>query len=153
MSELSHTGPEPTLGIVITEETSTEHFSRVLLSVRRAGLSEARLLGPGPDGTFVSAPLHVVRDRDSVQSRPVRVRVRLGGYTLYIGREGQDIPRVRNGEDDHVEFDVPSLLSAVGERDHTSASVSYMSTVEAAPLIASIFAVAPPQGAVDVVVP
>ncbi|MDH5673669.1 MAG: hypothetical protein OEZ06_16050 [Myxococcales bacterium] len=146
--------PALVVGVGAVGGTDASLLGRVLLSVQASGRDDALLLsrdGAGfARGTPVGFVLHRQKKGDP-NAAPLRLRVRLGGYSLHRGDDYRDIPRVRAGESLH--FDLVTLDAILAESREPVADISFMSGVGADNLAAALFRVAHGQRAVRLVLP
>ncbi len=138
--------------LVVEPGTPSQLVACALVSLRKAGLSQALLIGPAQDGARLGVPLRVVLpDRDPPSATPdLKLRVRLGGYSLDAGRGTKDIPRVRDESGFH--FDVAALRSAIATRAPRSAAVSFMLDVPTEQVLLALFSATPAHAPVDLLI-
>lgn len=113
------------VGVCAAPNVEATRVSRVMMSLVRDGLHDTQVVAADADGELVSIPTHMVAGRDV--DAPLRLFVRLGGYTLHQRHHLMSIPRVHDAQGVH--FDLSALHARV-EQDHSDhAAVRYMGTV------------------------
>lgn len=147
-------GDEPALRawLVADAGITAQLPARALVSLRKAGAKEMFFAATTKDGTLVASPIRlVIATVDSETQNPdLKLRVRLGGYTLDLGRGVTDIPRVR--DDAGWQFDVAALHSQVRGRPPRTAAVSFMTDVAVDQLLRAVQEVAPSRAPIDLVI-
>jgi hypothetical protein len=123
-------------------DTPAHVLGRVLLSVQKAGHASAWLLGQSERGFARAVDMRLVskHEAEQLQRAPIRVRVRLGGYSLHVGNNYEDIPRVRT--DDGLFFDLDTLHARLDKRRVPRADVSFMADVASKNFTTAVFHVA-----------
>lgn len=142
------------VGVTSTGGMDAHVLGRTLLSLRVAGCEHAELVGRDEHGAAMGVPLEVIAGPEVDKLRPlptVRLRVRLGGYSLGLPGGTQDIPRVR--EPTGFRFDTGTLEGQMARRGKATASVSFMADVQSQNLLAAMWRVAPEQRALKVLIP
>lgn len=124
---------------------------RVLLSIRGAGAHPGWLLARSTDGVTQAIAMETINASDEPKPANVYLRVRLGGYTVKIGQQESDIPRVK--VDEGWRFDLPALDTALAGRAVRSAEVSFMGDLAAQHLVEAAFRVVPENAALRLVIP
>ncbi len=145
--------PNLTIAVGAEGDTRAHLLGRVLLSMRRAGNAQTWLLARSERGFARAVDVRLVSKREGKQLKdaPLRLRVRLGGYSLHVGDDFEDIPRVR---DDHgLHFDVDTLQARLARQQVREADVSFMADVASESLTAALFRVARRSDAVRLVFP
>jgi hypothetical protein len=142
----------PSAALLADADVPAQQVARALVSLRSAGVGLTLLAARTSDGALLGVPLRVVLpsvDGPLAQS-DLKLRVRLGGYSLDVGRGVVDIPRVR--DESGLRFDLPSLRSAVATRAPRSAAVSFMTDVPTEQVLLALFYVTPSREPVDLVI-
>jgi hypothetical protein len=134
-----------------TPDAPAHLIARVLHSVRGAGAHAAWLLARSQDGAAMAVPMEVVTTEDPTKPASLYLRIRLGGYTVKMGNQEGDIPRVKL--EDGWRFDLASLDAAVAGRTVNTAEVSFMGDLAAQHLVEAAFRVAPENNALRLVIP
>jgi hypothetical protein len=140
------------VALVADSDVPVQLVARTLVSMRKAGVPQLMLAVRTKDGSLFGVPLRVVLPAlDSAGATPdLKLRVRLGGYSLDVGHGTIDIPRVRDASGFH--FDLAALHSAAKARAPRSAAVSFMSEVATEQVLMAMFHVTPARAPVDVVI-
>jgi hypothetical protein len=138
--------------LVADAAVPSQFVARALVSLRKAGVPQLVLASRSQDGTLFGAPIRVVLPTvDKPGATPdLKLRVRLGGYSLDVGRGVVDIPRVRDETGFH--FDLAALRTAAAKRAPKSAAVSFMSDVATEQVLHAVFNVTPARAPVDLVI-
>jgi hypothetical protein len=135
-----------------TADAQAHLLGRVLLSLRRAGRDHTWLLARSEGGFARGARVALVSKRsDDLRDAPLRVRVRLGGYSLHVGGDYHDIPRIR--DDQGLRFDLVTLERELSSQHVARADVSFMADVASGNLTPAVFGVARRSEAVRLVFP
>ncbi|HKP62118.1 MAG TPA: hypothetical protein VJV78_35545, partial [Polyangiales bacterium] len=140
------------VALVADTDVSAQLLTRALVSMRKAGVPQMLLAARTKDGSLLGVPLRVVlASVDPPGATPdLRLRVRIGGYSLDVGHGTVEIPRVRDASGSH--FDVAALHSAAKARAPRSAAVSFMPEVATEQVMTAMFHVTPERAPVDVVI-
>jgi hypothetical protein len=126
---------EPVRVLVVTEPSVPAHvLARVLLSMPGGDAAKLAL------GSVSSATYAVELARSEDEAAAVRVRVRLGGYSLHVGKQFEDIPRIKT--DSGFSFDHETLKQRLAQADARVTQVSFMSDVGSEDLLAALGSVA-----------
>ena len=142
-----------TVGITAAKGVQAHLLGRVMLSLRKVGYERTAAVGASSNGDTQSVALRILVAREANALRPapqVQLRVRLGGYTVNMGRNTLDIPRVR--EAGGFRFDTDSLTRSLGRRAIRSAAVSFMGAVAVEDLLAALWRVSPTDEALSLIV-
>ena len=143
--------PIGSAGVTTAGSVPAHVLGRVLISLDKAGVHQLALLGRAPDGSLLDAPLHVTFAGISpIPATELKLRIRLGGYSLSLGGATLDIPRVKGEAGWH--FDVERLRAAAEKRIVKSAAVSFMADVAAEQVLVALFQVRPGKNPVELVV-
>jgi hypothetical protein len=142
----------PRVALIADADVPVQLVARALVSLRKAGMPHTLLAGLTKEGTLLGVPLRVVLPSvDGPGAAPdLRLRVRLGGYSLDVGRGVIDIPRVK--DESGFRFDVAALRSAAASRAPRTAAVSFMADVSTEQLMVALFHVTPSRAPVDLVI-
>jgi hypothetical protein len=142
----------PQVALVADTDVSAQLLARALVSMRKAGLPQLLLVARTKDGSLLGVPSRVVLPTDAPAGATpdLRLRVRLGGYSLDVGHGMVDIPRVRDASGFH--FDLVALQSAAKKRAPRSAAVSFMSEVATEQVLMAMFYVTPERAPIDVLI-
>jgi len=134
-----------TVGVAVTPGTPTLLWARVLVSLVKAGATRTFVVARNAQDGLVTAPVHLVQTgyADPVPNTELKLRVRLGGYTVKLPSVTQDIPRYQDATGYH--FDQEGLKRALSGRKLRTAAVSYMGDVAVEQLVWALFCV-PPLG-------
>jgi hypothetical protein len=126
--------------------------ARALVSLRKAGARELFVAACTKDGALVASPIRLVLATvdPAAETPDLKLRVRLGGYSLDVGHGVTDIPRVRDEAGWH--FDLPALHAQVSKRTPRTAAVSFMTDVAAEQLVQAMREVMPSKAPVDLVI-
>jgi hypothetical protein len=126
----------------------------LLLTAVRSGIDAPYLLARDAEGIARAIPAEVAWGPSSTElRRDVAVRVRLGGFTFVVAGVGAtDIPRVLDAEQ-RLRFDAPALARSAETARYDTASVSFMSAVQAGPVLAAAFGVAPRTRPITLILP
>jgi hypothetical protein len=138
---------------LVADAGITSHLpARALVSLRKAGARELLVAACTKDGALVASPIRLVlASVDPAGETPdLKLRVRLGGYSLDVGHGVTDIPRVR--DETGWRFDLPALHAQVSARPPRTAAVSFMTDVAAEQLIQAMREVAPSKAPIDLVI-
>jgi hypothetical protein len=143
--QLRNNATQWSVGVAVAPGTPTLLWARVLVSLVKAGASQLFVIGRTPQGAFVSAPVHLVQMgyAEPVPNTELKLRVRLGGYTVKLPDATQDIPRFQDETGYH--FDQEGLRRSLSARKLRTAAVSYMGDVAVEQLVWALFCV-PPLG-------
>ncbi|MFW5921215.1 MAG: hypothetical protein ACOCUS_05190 [Polyangiales bacterium] len=135
-----------------TPSTPAHVLARVLKSAEEAQMQPAALAGIGEADTLRGVPVKLVRARHAGDlSSQVRVKVRLGGYSLVTPRGSTDLPRVR--DEQGLRFDVAGLLARAEAEPIDSAQLDFMTVVSSGPVTAAAFRIAPEKQPQTLVLP
>ena len=128
-------------------------LGRAMLSLQRVTKAAVVLLAATQSGEPTALPLEIVAgsSADSLSRAQLRLRVRLGGYTLKLARGDMDIPRVRT--DEGLSFDAETLSGTVAKGRYNAADISFMSGVASEHLVVAMFQVAPRSKSVRLLIP
>ncbi|HKU40567.1 MAG TPA: hypothetical protein VJR89_20545 [Polyangiales bacterium] len=140
------------VALVADSDVSAQLVARALVSLRKAGMPQLVLAARTKDGSLLGVPLRVVLPTiDQPGSTPdLKLRVRLGGYSLDVGHGTVDIPRVRDESGYH--FDLAALQNAAKARAPKTAAVSFMPEVATEQVLKAMFHVTPERAPVDLVI-
>jgi hypothetical protein len=130
-----------TVGMAVTPGTPTLLWARALVSLVKAGASRIFVVGRGEHDALTSVQVHLVQMgyAEPVPNTELKLRVRLGGYTVKLPDVTQDIPRYQ--DDTGYHFDQAGLVRALSPRKLRTAAVSYMGDVAVEQLIWALFSV------------
>ena len=88
---------------------------------------------------------------DPVANSPdLKLRVRLGGYSLDVGHGVTDIPRIR--DESGLHFDVTALRARAAARTPRSAAGSFMPDVATEQVLLALLQIAPSKSPIDLVI-
>jgi hypothetical protein len=126
--------------------------ARALVSLRKAGAQQLSFAACTKDGTLLGAPIRVViaTSESSGETPDLKLRVRLGGYSIDVGHGVTDIPRVR--DDAGLHFDVTTLHAQAAARSPRSAAISFMPDVAAEQVLLAMLQVVPSRAPIDLVI-
>jgi hypothetical protein len=126
--------------------------ARALVSLRKAGATQLVFAGCTKEGALLRSQVRVVIPTvDPAGASPdLKLRVRLGGYSLDVGRGVTDIPRIR--DDSGLRFDVAGLRARATARAPRSAAVSFMPDVAAEQILIALLQIAPLKSPIDLVI-
>jgi hypothetical protein len=126
--------------------------ARALVSLRKAGATQLSFAARTQDGALLGAPIRLVISGldPATDSADLKLRVRLGGYSIDVGHGITDIPRVR--DDAGLHFNVSALSVQAATRAPRSAAVSFMPDVAADQLLLAMLQVAPSRGPIDLLI-
>jgi hypothetical protein len=145
-------GQKLTVAVGATDDAQAHLLGRVLLSLRQSGRDGAWLLARSEGDFARGARVALVSKRsDDLRDAPLRVRVRLGGYSLHVGGDYHDIPRIR--DDQGLRFDLVTLERELSSQHVARADVSFMADVASGNLTPAVFGVARRSDAVRLVFP
>lgn len=146
-------GPgEATAALASDPDVHAHVPSRVLRSLREAGIRPVMLAGRAPDGSVRGVAIRLRDAREGPEGNPaVEVRVRMGGYTVRTGGGSTEVSRIR--DEQGLRFDVEGLVRAAGEGPPANAAVDFMTVAEMGPVTLAAFALAPQEGPLQLLVP
>ena len=129
------------VGVAVTPGTPTLLWARVLVSLVKAGASRTFVLGRSQSDALTSVQVHLVQTgyAEPIPATELKLRVRLGGYTVKLLDVTQDIPRYQDETGYH--FDQAGLVRALSPRKLRTAAVSYMGDVAVEQLVWALFSV------------
>ncbi|MCG8557339.1 MAG: hypothetical protein MJD61_18935 [Proteobacteria bacterium] len=141
-----------TVGVSVVGSLKAHVLARVLLSLRRAGGTDLRLMGRTKDGALAGVPVRVVWGKEikELPESALGLRLRLGRFSLRKAQTSIQIERIR--VDGRRRFDFETLAAKVG-RPPRSASLSFMANAPAGTLVTSAFHIVPKRGPVTLLVP
>ena len=134
MAPIAALGSGARIALAIAPDVEAHVVVRTMLSMLRANAPPTALVARGADGSLRGVTVRVARTADAGTS-DVRVRVRLGGYSVARGPRGreQSVPRIRvEGE---WAFDREALRTQLASRPYASAQLDAMGAVPAAELV------------------
>jgi hypothetical protein len=104
------------------------------------------------EGALLRAQVRIVIPTvDSVSdSVDLKLRVRLGGYSLDVGHGVTDIPRIR--DESGLRFDLTALRARAMARAPRSAAVSFMPDVATEQVLLALLQIAPSKSPIDLVI-
>jgi hypothetical protein len=131
--------PGAVFGVAASADTPSHVFGRLLVSLSKAGVAAPVVIGSTAAGDWVGVPVHVTLTSPDAPGpiADIRLRIRLGGYTLRVGNLVSDLPRVQDGAGYH--FDLPRLSAALAKSTAHSAAISFMGDLAARQLQAALF--------------
>jgi hypothetical protein len=121
--------------VVLAEADVQAHvLARALVSLP-AGTNGARvsLLTRTPGGELHANPIEIARTEENA---PVHIRIRLGGYSLYVGDHFEDIPRVKTAAG--FSFDRATLEQRLASQAPSAIQVSFMPEVTSDEILATL---------------
>lgn len=126
--------------------------ARALVSLRKAGAQSLTLAARTRDGALLGTPIRLVLPTVDTpgDTADLKMRVRLGGYSLDVGHGVTDIPRVR--DESGLHFDVAALAAQAAARAPRSAAVSFMPDVAIEQVLVALFQVTPSRTPIDLLI-
>jgi hypothetical protein len=146
-------GDEPAFRALLVADAgiSSQLATRALVSLRKAGAQSLLVAAYTQDGALLGLPIRVVLPGvDALDAPDLKLRVRLGGYSLDVGRGPREIARVRDGSG--LRFDVAALRAQAAARAPRSAAVSFMPDVAVEQLLLAMLQVTPSRTPIDLVI-
>lgn len=136
--------PGAEFGATASADVPSHVFGRLLVSLTKAGIATPVVIGRTSSGEWVGEPVHVTLASPDAPGpiADIRLRIRLGGYTLRVGDLVSDLPRVQDAVGYH--FDVPKLSAALARSTAHSAAISFQGDLASRQLEAALFCV--PKG-------
>jgi hypothetical protein len=122
--------------VVLADDSVQAHvLARALVSLpARSDTADVSLLTRNAKGELQARPIEIARGDAS--SPNLRVRVRLGGYSLYVGSHFEDIPRVKT--DNGFSFDRAALAQRLAAQQGSQVQISFMSEVTSQEVMAAL---------------
>jgi hypothetical protein len=139
--------------LLVAEPTSASLLpARALVSLRKAGATHLVLATCTKEGALLRAQVRImIPTVDPVANSPdLKLRVRLGGYSLDVGHGVTDIPRIR--DESGLHFDVTALRARAAARTPRSAAVSFMPDVATEQVLLALLQIAPSKSPIDLVI-
>lgn len=147
-------GETPDFSAALVVETGVTALlpARALVSMRKAGIANLLFAARTKDGLLLGVPVHIVIPTAETPGpdADLKMRVRLGGYSLDVGHGTEDIPRVR--DESGWQFDVPALRAKAVARKPRSAAVSFMPDVATEHVLIGLWNVTLQQTPVDLLI-
>ena len=138
-----------------TPGTPAHVLARVLRSAFAADLAPVGLLVADEDRTARLVPVDVVARPVSLAAgqteRALQVRVRLGGFTLRVGRRVREVPRVRSERG--LRFDYDALVAASRNGQYRRTVVDYMTAAPSEVVLGALVHLAAPGRSVALLLP
>jgi hypothetical protein len=130
--------PDAAFGATASADVPSHIFGRLLVSLTKAGIATPIVIGRTSGGDWIGEPVHVTLASPDAPGpiADIRLRIRLGGYTLRVGDRISDLPRVPDAAGYH--FDVPRLSAALAHSTARSAAVSFMGDLASRQLEAAL---------------
>jgi hypothetical protein len=137
--------------VVLADDSVQAHvLARALVSLpARSDGADVSLLTRNPKGELQARPIEIARGDAS--SPNLRVRVRLGGYSLYVGSQFEDIPRVKT--DSGFMFDRAALEQRLASQKGGQVQISFMSEVTSQEVMAALSSTANTSQRVQLMIP
>jgi len=137
--------------VVMADDSVQAHvLARALVSLpERSTAADVSLLTRNSKGELQARPIEIARADAS--SPNLRVRVRLGGYSLYIGSHFEDIPRVKT--DSGFLFDRAALAKRLATQQGSPVQISFMSEVTTQEVLAALSSTADGSQRVQLMIP
>lgn len=122
--------------VVMTDDSVQAHvLARALVSLpEHSDTADVSLLTRNVKGELQARPIEIARSDAS--SPNLRVRVRLGGYSLYVGSQFEDIPRVKT--DTGFAFDRAALAQRLAAQHGGPVQISFMPEVTSQEVMAAL---------------
>jgi hypothetical protein len=122
--------------VVLADDSVQAHvLARALVSLpARSDSADVSLLTRNAKGELQARPIEIARGDAS--SPNLRVRVRLGGYSLYVGSQFEDIPRVKTASG--FSFDRAALAQRLAAQQGSQVQISFMSEVTSQEVMAAL---------------
>jgi len=137
--------------IVMTQGVVHAHvLARTLLSLPAPAPGTAiSLVTRSASGELRSSAVEIARTQSSAPA--VHVRVRLGGYSLYVGDQYEDIPRVKT--EAGFSFDRAGLEERLASTNPGAAQISFMPDVQSDEVLAALSSTAERSERVRIMIP
>jgi hypothetical protein len=113
------------------------------------GGASVSLLTRKANGDIHASPIEIARTE--IGTAAVHVRVRLGGYSLYLGDHFEDIPRVKTERG--FQFDRSALEQRLSSAQPGAARISFMPDVASHEVLAALSSAAERAGRVQIMIP
>lgn len=122
--------------VVMADDSVQAHvLARALVSLpERSASADVSLLTRNAKGELQARPIEIARSDAS--SPNLRVRVRLGGYSLYVGSQFEDIPRVKT--ENGFSFDRAALAQRLAAQPGSPVQISFMPEVTSQEVLAAL---------------
>jgi hypothetical protein len=137
--------------VVMADDSVQAHvLARALVSLPEGSASaDVSLLTRNPKGELQVRPIEIARSDAS--SPNLRVRVRLGGYSLYIGSHFEDIPRVKT--ETGFSFDRAALAQRLAAQQGSPVQISFMPEVTSQEVLAALSSTGASSQRVQLMIP
>jgi hypothetical protein len=137
--------------VVLADDSVQAHvLARALVSLPAGSdVADVSLLTRNPKGELQARPIEIARSDASEPN--LRVRVRLGGYSLYVGSHFEDIPRVKT--DSGFTFDRAGLAQRLAAQQGSPVQISFMPEVTSQEIMAALSSTASTSQRVQVMIP
>jgi len=113
------------------------------------GGASISLLTRESNGDIHASPIEIAREESGTAA--VHVRVRLGGYSLYLGDQFEDIPRVKTERG--FQFDRSALEQRLSSAKPGAARISFMPDVASHEVLAALTSAAERAERVQIMIP
>jgi hypothetical protein len=137
--------------VVMADDSVQAHvLARALVSLpERSAGADVSLLTRNAKGELQARPIEIARSDAS--SPNLRVRVRLGGYSLYVGSHFEDIPRVKT--ESGFSFDRAALAQRLAAQQGSPVQISFMPEVTSQEVLAALSSTAGGSQRVQLMIP
>jgi len=137
--------------VVMADDSVQAHvLARALVSLpERSANADVSLVTRNAKGELQARPIEIARGDAS--SPNLRVRVRLGGYSLYVGSQFEDIPRVKT--ENGFSFDRAALAQRLAAQQGNPVQISFMSEVTSQEVLAALSSTAVSSQRVQLMIP